>query len=492
MHFSAPLASVIALALAAFGAAAYAPPAVSPTTSPQEVTETQARARRQQEILSALDAIDRRALEAARRAPTADVQAATAEIRAEVARLRQVIERRAAAGQPTRGDDGTRPPPDVGTRPPPDGTRPPPTDPGTRPPPTDPGTRPPPTGGGGATPPPAGPWVDPATLGKLPALTPAPTMPPSGVPQWGTELWKYPAIMDAVWISAEAKGSPVIPCLVQGAHQGALRWTRFLLYGSPGPDGVNRARWGARWFDVRGFELEDFTIQDVPDEHGLYWNTIGGFRISRGLFLGMGSQALQVCGAKPGTARAHETGLGASWQQVVDVHRWDWQELAECAVLECGLPTGGRPSYALSFFGDVPNPVRLTRCLVQTTTAWHNDSSGQACDSYGAAMAHNRLRFELLESGLLYAKGDRDTLQLWAIGDGDPSTVDVLLRGSQVDGRGVDIRVPNPGACQVAIEGCWGSAQVTVSTAPTYLGAPPPTSSQVLYKGPVAQPWTNL
>lgn len=467
-----PLIVAAALAVSALAFTGSAQRAQRPDATPTAQDPASPR----QELAQALDRLDALALALGRSSRDADTLRTVAAMRSELARVRERLERRGDATPPPDRDapppsvDGRVPPPDVGQRPPPDDTRPPPPD---------------------TQPPPAGAWVNPSELGHLPQLTAAPGYPTAGVATWGQYLSKLPAVLDAALITAQAKGQPVVPCLVEGAHQGKLRWSRFLLAGAPGPDGVNRTRWGARWFDVRGFELSDFVVQDVPDEHGLYWNTLGGFRLSRGLFLAMGSQALQVCGAKPGTARQAETGLSpTAWQAEVDSRAWEWQQVVECAALECGQPTGGRPSYALSFFGDVPNPVRILRCLVQTTSAWHTDTSGKPADCYGAVMAHDRLRFELLESGLLYAAGDRDTLQLWGIGDGDPTTVDVYLRGSQIDGRGVDVRVASPDACQIVVDGCWGTASITVSTAPH--DAKPPHPSTVLYKGPISQAWSNL
>lgn len=321
--------------------------------------------------------------------------------------------------------------------------------------------------GGIISPPPPGPWVTPTDVGAAPPW--AQTL----FSQWGHNIANngLQDLADAD-VTAISKGGAVVSTDYRGA--GPIAWTNVRVRPV---DPSDKTKWAFKAWDVEQSSFTGCTFEDVPVEHGQYINAIGGIRWERCLWRNCGSQAVQVVYAIPGSKRSFETGLGAGWQSHVNATAGEWHEVLDSAVVQCGLPTGARPSYALSFFGGAAHPVRVARCYIRTATSFDNNGPRQ---SYGAVMAHGRGRFELLETFIEYPQGDRSVVQVWHCGD-------VLLRGNMVlADQEVDVRV-KPGDT-VEIAGNIGSTcEVIVSTNPAGVqfnaGFDP---GLIVYRGPLA------
>ena len=165
--------------------------------------------------------------------------------------------------------------------------------------------------------------------------------------------------------------------------------------------------------------------------------------------------------------------------------------VSECVFLEVGKPSGGRPSYAISAFEGPRSPLRVERCVLRTVGSLRGDGSGGERDCYGAVMAHERDRFELVDTFVEYPRGDRDVVQVWRCSDGVAGTPDVVITGCRVlADTFVDVRVSEGDT--VVVEGNAGStARLRVSTnAPdTWPGRPGWEPARVLHEGALADDW---
>jgi hypothetical protein len=341
-----------------------------------------------------------------------------------------------------------------------------------------------------AAPPPArapvpeGPWIDPARAGARPPFARVLES------EWGwdphAEGWHT---LESADLAGRQRGVGVVHTHYHGTQGKPLAWTDVVVRGAPAEDGAPRSRWGVIAFDVEGWSFTHCTFRDIPDEHGLYLTTLGGVRFERCLFEAIGSQGIQIVGAVPGTPRAEQTAHQADWQVWSDARRGETHLISECAFLEVGKPSGGRPSYAISAFEGPRNPVRIERCVLRTTQSLRADGDGVERDCFGAVMAHQRERFELVDSYIEYPRGDRDVVQVWNCSDGVAGTPDVVITGSRVIADStVDVRVAEGDT--VVVEGNAGStARLRVSTNPpeTWPGRPGWDDARVLREGPLAE-----
>lgn len=334
--------------------------------------------------------------------------------------------------------------------------------------------------------PPEGPWVDPQLVGaKGPFETTLEY-------DWGhdphAEGWHT---LESVDLAGRMQGVGVVASHYHGTEGRPLAWTNVRVRGARGPDGAPRSRWGMIAFDVEGWSFVRCTFRDIPDEHGLYLTTLGGLRFERCLFTEIGSQAIQIVSAVPGTPRSEQTAHQGDWKAYSDARRDQVHLISECVFLEVGKPSGGRPSYAISAFEGPRNPLRVERCVLRTTGSVRVGPSGRENDCYGAVMAHERDRFELVDTYIEYPRGDRDVVQVWHCSDGKPGTPDVVVRGSRVIADTlVDVRVAEGDT--VVIEGNLGStATLRVSTNPpeTWPGRPGWDPARVLREGPLSEDW---
>lgn len=361
--------------------------------------------------------------------------------------------------------------------------------------PTVPPTRPPPTGGGGEPPPPTGPWVDPAQTG----ISQAPHQ--SVLSQYGWSLCDAKTLM-----SYSAFDNAVLNTQYQGCP-GPTILEDTLAKGVPNPNtGAITNKWVIRAYDVGAAEarFKNCTFTNSYTEHLNYLSALGGILWERCSFKHAGSQAIQVVYANPNDPNRHHetrfwnpddpTGSAAAWFQFTNAHQWEPHHVVECSFIDCGIPVGipglhpgERPSFGGSFFGGGKNPVRIERCFMQNTLPWV-DANGVARTGFGAWMAHGRLRFELFDSYTNIPNGDRDIIQVWRVGDDDPATIDVYLRGGEVWGKQhIDIR-PRPGD-RIKIEGVKGDSPVLISYNDLYTWETSPTWDwgKVIYQGVVSQ-----
>lgn len=308
---------------------------------------------------------------------------------------------------------------------------------------------------------PEGAWIQPALVGARGPFQHV------LVTDWGwNPLEQNWLTLESADLSGRERGVGIVSSHYEGTHGAPLAWTDVLVRGALDESGQPRSRWGLIVFDVEGWSFSQCTFRDIPDEHGIYATTLGGLRFERCLFENIGSQAIQIVGAVPGTPRAEQTAHQTDWREYSAARAAETHSIVECVFLEVGQPTGGRPSFAISAFEGPRNPVRIERCVLRTRASAHPDGGGVTRDSFGAVMAHQRSRFELLDTYIEYLDGDRDVIQVWNCSDGVAGTPDVVLRGNRVlAGQWVDIRV-QPGDT-VVIEGNAGStARVRISSNP--------------------------
>lgn len=338
-------------------------------------------------------------------------------------------------------------------------------------------------------PPASGAWVNPNDTGADES-----SLTEQGPATWGHAL---STLKDNARITSISKGGGITSTGYGGIGGAPFTLTNSVIEPAPwmpgtiidGQDGDGRlaARWGGIYYDVERQEYRRITYRNIDDEHGVYGTMVGGALWERCRFENIGSQGLQLVGAVPGTKRAHQTGHQADWKAYTDARQWEWHIVRECAFVEVGKISGGRPSFAFSGFAGVRCPVRIERSYFETKHSQHL-AGGVMRDCFGAVMAHGRNRFELLETFIGFENGDRDVVQVWDCGDYQTDTVDVLIRGCEINSnQRIDIRVYDPGA-KVTLQGNTGTATVIVH------GNPPniwPTMKAwredlVIYRGPVS------
>jgi hypothetical protein len=361
-----------------------------------------------------------------------------------------------------------------------------------------PPTRPPPTGGGGGggtPPPPTGAWIDPSKTG----ISQDPHTPLSS--QFGWSLCSA-----SPFTIYSAYDNTVLSTMYQGCEE-PVELIDTWVKGLTDPNtGVGHNKWCVRCYDAGyggDWKFEHCSFTDSKEEHGFYGNAIGGIRWYQCKFTRNGSQGIQIVGATPGSKRQHETrfwnpldpvGSAAAWNSYVEANKWQLHNVVECSFEQVGIPKnsiglqpGTRPAYAISMFEGIPFPVRIERCYLKTDIPWIDDN-GVARTCFGAVMAHNRLRFELLDTYIYYRNGPMDSVQVWRCGDNDPATIDVLLRGDEIWANNrVDIR-PRPGD-RIVISGCKGDAPVMISYNEPYTWETSPgwDWGKVIYQGKITE-----
>lgn len=235
-----------------------------------------------------------------------------------------------------------------------------------------------------------------------------------------------------------------------------------IFEGAPGPDGVVRTRWGIRAYDVMDWTFTHCEWRNLPDEHGCYLTAPGNVTWQRCRFENIGSQAIQVVFRHEG-ANKDTSNPGLRTMRGL-------QHVAQCLILECGKPSGGRPSYALSFFEGPRANVRIEGCYLRTHNSPHLDHQGVPSQSYGAIMVHDRPRVEILDTYVHYLRPDRDVIQIW-------NADEVLIQDCEILEGTIELR----NCKRVRVVGCKGAAKLVVGTGPAYVWP----MSSVRYEGPI-------
>jgi hypothetical protein len=225
-------------------------------------------------------------------------------------------------------------------------------------------------------------------------------------------------------------------------------------------------RWGAMTYGMDA-TWTDILVQKIWDEHAWYDKSCWSKTMQRWYAGGepegdgIGSQCFQD------VSRLHEMltpsdiwnpyGTGAPAEVLVD----------QCAAIECGLPTGGRPSYAFSWFEpqDIPGPMKIHRNL--TVLRSHLESyrhpnymaSGGLAYSFGGIMCHAYRNVLIQDTNVFYAMPDRSVIQLW----GNDS---VRIIGGEVNdnwyGKTLDIDIRGVPGSKVEVEGLQGKWRARV------------------------------
>lgn len=242
-----------------------------------------------------------------------------------------------------------------------------------------------------------------------------------------------------------------------------------IIESAPDRDGQVKTRWGVRAYDVIDWKFVHCEFRSLPDEHGCYLSAPGSVLWSRCRFENIGSQAIQVV-YRWQPPDAHET-TNTALRDLGGLQR-----VEECLFLEIGKPTGGRPSYALSFFEGPRCEVEIEGCFIQTLGSQHLSDQGMPCASYGAIMVHDRPRVELRDTFVNYRKPDRDVIQIWNVGE-------VVIEGCEVTEGVIELR--NCG--KVRVRGNRGGAQLRVGTGPAYTWPLP----SVRHEAPLSQDYEH-
>ncbi len=242
-----------------------------------------------------------------------------------------------------------------------------------------------------------------------------------------------------------------------------------IIEGAPDRDGVIKTRWGVRAYDVIDWKFLHCEFRNIPDEHGCYLSAPGSVLWSRCRFENIGSQAIQVV-YRWQPPNLHET-TNPALRDIGGL-----QHVQECLVLEVGKPSGGRPSYALSFFEGPRCDVKIERCFIQTLGSQHLSDQGLPCASFGAIMVHDRPRVELFDNFVNYRKPDRDVIQIWNVEE-------VVIEGCEVTEGLIELR--NCG--KVRVRGNRGGARLRVGTGPAYTWP----MQNVRHEGPLTQDYEH-
>jgi hypothetical protein len=276
----------------------------------------------------------------------------------------------------------------------------------TRPPPT----RPPPTGGGGP-PPSNGKTVNPSELrSKILAM-------PRGnaVNEWGHNLaWKSTNPDMANTRYAVTNGNAIL--IHQGVGPNGILATKQPDHFAENIelDGLGKIRWGFMGYGVP-VNWKYLYAHDIKEEHVDYnkncWDTL----ITEAYAERVGSQFLQEVNRVQEMVDPSDVldpnGNGLPSECVVEYS----------AMMDVGLPTGARPSYAISCFEGqgLPSGVEIFRnltvrgCHIETWEHPNYQASGGLAYSFGAIMAHCYQKVAVLDTRCLLGMPDRAPIQIW-------------------------------------------------------------------------------
>lgn len=276
------------------------------------------------------------------------------------------------------------------------------------PPPTRPPPPPPPSGG---PPPSSGKTVDPDAL--MTAIAAKPRVNVGS--DWGTSLtWKSgePDMANArhytqnglAILNHQGVGPNGILATKQPEHVAANLEL----------DGLGKVRWGFMGYGVP-LTWSDSWGHDIKEEHFAYSKTCWDSKLRRIRADRIGSQWVQDVN------RVHEM---VNPQDIRDPYGngVPAEFLAEdCALIDVGLPTGARPSYALSLFEpqEIPGEMKIHRnatvrgCHFESWQHPNYQASGGLAYSFGSIMAHCYRKIAILDTRVLQAWPDRAPIQIW-------------------------------------------------------------------------------
>jgi len=286
--------------------------------------------------------------------------------------------------------------------------------------------------------------------------------------EWGTTPKDGPGgtanrVFRGEFHTARAPGRAIFTTFVE-PHRN-FTFQDCVFEGLPGADGRVRTRWGIRAYDVMDWTFTHCEWRNLPDEHGCYLSAPGDVTWQRCRFSDIGSQAIQVVFRTQGAGAGETSNAGLGNMRAL-------HHVAESLFLEVGKPSGGRPSYAISFFEGPRANVRVEGCYLRTLESPHLDHEGVPSRSYGAIMVHDRPRVELLDTYVHYARPDRPVIQIW-------NADEVLIQDCEVVEGVIELR----NCKRVRVTGCSGGAKLVVGTGPAYVWPMP----SVRYEGPISE-----
>lgn len=335
---------------------------------------------------------------------------------------------------------------------------------------------------------PRGPWVTPGEAGSKS---------PYAIWQNNTWGWNIPAEQPRTGNdkSLGASNNSVINTHYSGPG-GPVVWTESRFYGTPADIGQDvKTKWGWVVFDFYDASFEYCTWDTIAIEHGQYitgWAPMTWYGCS---WENINGQGIQHVYSHPDSKRAAQTGLPKNtWLRLAQALAGETLEVRRCETKQVGIPPlSERASFTFSFFspngkdGPAWNPVTITESYMQTHYEW-TDANGVTRDCAGAIMAHRRPHVEITRNCILYAKGDRDVIQVWGCSDGIAGTPDVVLSENFIwAAKAIDIRLQHP-SDTVIIARNRGNAEVVISMNDWYVWESNGWKERaVLYRGQISQ-----
>lgn len=179
-------------------------------------------------------------------------------------------------------------------------------------------------------------------------------------------------------------------------------------------DGLGKVRWGYMGYGVQQ-AWDDCWSHDIKEEHFSYSKTCWDTTLRRHRADRLGSQWLQEVN------RVHEM---VNPQDIRDPHGNGLAAecvVEDCALMDVGLPTGARPSYAISIFEpqEIPGEMKIHRNVTVRGThieTWQHpnyQASGGLAYSFGGIMSHCQRKVAILDTRVLMGWPDRAVIQLW-------------------------------------------------------------------------------
>ena len=288
---------------------------------------------------------------------------------------------------------------------------------------------------------------------------------------WGSQV-RHP-LMQNQWHSTPQNTKGTHAVLAEGAVSTSplkpVRIENCWVQGGP------KTRWGFRCFGPKDWILSHTKIFDIKDEHGCYFNSCWNITWQGVRFENIGSQGIQV------VWRDAEAQHPDVCVDPYDDGKGSAQKVTGCVFLEVGQPTGGRPSYAASFFERQPSTARvpidviIERSWFESSKHANREAAGGPWYSYGAIMVHGRRRVVIDSNVVRYSKPNRAVIQVW---DCD----ELVLTGCDVLEGLVDIR--NVG--KVRIHDNKGGALVQIADGPLY-SAPSDRQLIIVHKGAISK-----
>lgn len=196
----------------------------------------------------------------------------------------------------------------------------------------------------------------------------------------------------------------------QGTHHG-LKLSSFELTLDPANfvAGADKLKWLMRGYCLTEIEFKRFLCRGLSatmttQEHAIYLNCFGNALFSDFVIEQIGCQALQLTAYNTNSLKSGKNDrvaeVGAAYYDQ-HVHDKGTIKIQNGIVSECGLPSGSKPSYAISCFPS-ESDVHIKNVSVTTLHGAPHKASGGMRNSYGAIHVSGRTGFLHYDGGSPY------------------------------------------------------------------------------------------